>query len=126
MAQPTQAEMLQNMLSTLAQGQVDLQQVIAKQAETQTRLDANLQTALSQLGEAKDVIIQQQAELAALKAATTADPAEPSTRTFSASRAKTASEEENFKLPSSAVQRPSAWDGKAETGKTSEATLKTG
>ena len=115
MAQPTQAEMLQNMLNTLAQGQVDMQQVIAKQAETQTRLDANLQTALSQLGEAKDVIIQQQAELVALKAASTTAPSEASPPAFTANRAKTATEEENFELPSSAVQRPSAWDGKSES-----------
>ena len=76
----TQAEMLQNMLSTLAQGQENMQRVIANQAETQQRLDANLQTALSQLGEAKDVILQQQAELVALKASTGAATAEgPST-----------------------------------------------
>ncbi len=69
MTQPTQAEMLQNMLQTLAQGQLDMQRVITTQAETQQRLDANLQTALSQLGEAKDVILQQQTELQALKVA---------------------------------------------------------
>ena len=64
-----QAEMLQNMLQTLAQGQLDMQKVIQTQAESQQRLDANLQSALSQLGEAKDVILQQQAELQALKVA---------------------------------------------------------
>ena len=115
----TQAEMLQNMLSALAQGQENIQRVIANQAETQQRLDANLQTALSQLGEAKDVILQQQAELVALKAATGAAATEgPSTTSQPVRSSKIATEEENFELPSSAVQRPSAWDGKAESWET--------
>ena len=107
--------MLQNMLTTLAQGQKSMQRVTQTQADNQQRLDANLQTALSQLGEAKDVIIQQQAELQALKAAASSTAAEPSATASPPARKSVATEEENFELPTSAVQRPAAWDGKAES-----------
>ena len=108
-----QAEMLQNMLQTLAQGQLDMQKVIQTQAESQQRLDANLQSALSQLGEAKDVILQQQAELQALKAAQSSGVGGASSSASGSARKATTTEEENFELPSSAVQRPAAWDGRA-------------
>ena len=110
-----QAEMLQNMLQTLAQGQLDMQKVIQTQAESQQRLDANLQSALSQLGEAKDVILQQQAELQALKAAQSSGAGLASSSASGSAKKATTTEEENFELPSSAVQRPAAWDGKAES-----------
>ena len=107
-----QAEMLQNMLTALAQGQVDMQQVIQNQADAQKQLDANLQLALSQLGEAKEVILLQQKELQELKSA-------GGTSSSSAPKAKVlVTEEENFELPTSAVQRPSAWDGKPESWET--------